>query len=323
MRPNLLKVEDLSLWFIRGSEKYRVLNSFSLEVKRGEVYSLVGASGSGKSVFLKSILRLLPNSAIIDGRILFDGVDLTELPESRLNLIRGKRISIVFQDPMSSLNPTMKVGEQVAEVLNTSKLPDKRDIRRKVVEMFEEVGLKDPEMVYEMYPHQLSGGMRQRVMIAMALIGNPELMLLDEPTTALDVTVQAGILELIKREITTKGISSIFVTHDFSVVYTIADRVGVIFRGVLVEEAKKDEIFKNPLHPYTIALMEAIPKPVKGKFNLRFGEIPSMGGMGYKGCPFYDYCDIRVEECRFNIPQMIDLGEDHRVRCFSLNYGRG
>lgn len=323
MRPNLLKVEDLSLWFIRRSEKYRVLNSFSLEVKRGEVYSLVGASGSGKSVFLKSILRLLPNSAIIDGRIVFDGVDLTELPESRLNLIRGKRISIVFQDPMSSLNPTMKVGEQVAEVLNTSKLLDKRDIRRKVVEMFEEVGLKDPEMVYEMYPHQLSGGMRQRVMIAMALIGNPELLLLDEPTTALDVTVQAGILELIKREITTKGISSIFVTHDFSVVYTIADRVGVIFRGVLVEEAKKDEIFKNPLHPYTIALMEAIPKPVKGKFNLRFGEIPSMGGMDYKGCPFYDYCDIRVEECRFNIPQMVDLGEDHRVRCFSLNYRRG
>lgn len=323
MSCSLLKVEDFSLWFTKGAEKVRVLNSFSLEIEKGEVYSLVGASGSGKSIFLKSILRLLPGNAIIDGRILFDGVDLVGLPENRLNLVRGKRISIVFQDPMSSLNPTMKVGEQVAEVLRANRFLDKKDIRRMVVEMFEEVGLKDPEMVYEMYPHQLSGGMRQRVMIAMALIGNPELILLDEPTTALDVTIQAGILELIRREITAKGISSIFVTHDFSVVYSIADRVGVIFRGVLVEEAKKDDIFKNPLHPYTVALMEAIPKPVKGKFNLRFGEIPSQYGMSYKGCPFYEYCDIRVEDCRFDLPPMVDLGGGHRVRCFSLNYRRG
>ncbi|MGB9668465.1 MAG: ABC transporter ATP-binding protein [Thermosulfidibacteraceae bacterium] len=316
---SILSIEGLDVYFLSVTGRKRVVCSLDISVREGEVYSLIGASGSGKSVLLKSILRLLPKNTLLEGRILYKNFNLLDLAEDELNRIRGKEITIVFQDPMSSLNPTMKVGDQVAEVLESAPRNgrlSKREIKEMVYSILEEVGLKNPKVIYNLYPHHLSGGMRQRVMIAMALIAKPNVMLLDEPTTALDVTLQLSILELIVSEIRRRNISALFVTHDFSVVSIVADRVGVIYKGYLVEEGKREDVLKNPLHPYTKALIDVIPTPVRGKFILPFTLNVETEVEGYsKSCPFYRFCNMATEECSYNVPEMVNVSDSRRVRC--------
>lgn len=313
MQKPILEISNLSVFFATGGVNRVALRGINISLGEKEVYALVGASGSGKSVLLKSILRLLPKNAVVDGSIYFKGIDLISLKESELNKVRGKDITIVFQEPMIALNPTMIVGEQIAEVLKFHSDFSASAIKSKVLDILKDVGFKEPKKVYNLYPHQLSGGMRQRILIAMALVSDPLILLLDEPTTALDVTLQMGILELIESKIKERELSAIFVTHDFSVVSKISDRVGVIYQGVIVEEASVDLILRDPIHPYTKALIDVIPSLKKGKFNLKI-DVNSIGYNG-KGCPCVSFCGIRDGKCFSELPELLDYGH-RKVRCF-------
>jgi len=313
----LLAVEDLKISF-RLPEKRRLeaLKGVSFFIDKGEIYCMLGESGSGKSVTAKSIIRLLPPQAHVEGRVCFKGSDLLSLPEREMRGIRGKEITIIFQEPMTSLNPTMKIGEQVAEVLMVHEGLSKREALERVVALFRELMIPQPEDRIHAYPHMLSGGMRQRVMIAMALISNPSLVLADEPTTALDVTVQAQILTLMKRLVKGKGTSLFFVTHDFGVASDMADRIGVLYKGVLVEEGTVEEIMSKPSHPYTIDLIKAIPTPKKGKFDI---PLLSDEGETGTGCPYFSRCVRRDELCAVEMPQWLHLTPTHRVKCFNVD----
>ena len=256
----ILSVKDLRISFRAYGGKVQAVRGISFDLYRGETLAIVGESGSGKSVSIKAIMGILANNAIIEeGEILYNGKDLTKVKEDDFHEIRGKRIGLIFQDPLSALNPIMKIGKQITEVLRLNKKVTKEEAKEKALELMRAVGIPDVERRFEQYPFQFSGGMRQRIVIAIALAGDPEILICDEPTTALDVTVQAKILELINQIKEQKNLSVIFITHDLGVVANMADRVNVMYAGKIVETGTSEEIFFAPAHPYTWALLSSMP----------------------------------------------------------------
>ena len=255
----ILKVDDLCISFRAYGGMVRAVRGVSFELRRGETLAIVGESGSGKSVSIKAIMGILPSNAVIEGgSIRYDGMDLTKVSEEQFHQIRGHRIGLIFQDPLSALNPIMKIGKQITEVLRLSGY-GRQEARKRALELLEAVGIPEPEKRFDQYPFQFSGGMRQRIVIAIALAGDPEILICDEPTTALDVTVQARILELINKIKQERGLSVIFITHDLGVVANVADRVNVMYAGKIVETGTSEEIFMEPKHPYTWALLSSMP----------------------------------------------------------------
>ena len=258
-RETILSVQNLRVSFKAYGGKVQAVRGVSFDLKRGETLAIVGESGSGKSVSTKAVMGILPSNAMIeDGAILYDGMDLTKVDEAQMHRIRGCRIGLVFQDPLSALNPIMKVGKQIMEVL-TRRGMNKKEAYQRALSLMRDVGIPDPERRIEQYPFQFSGGMRQRIVIAIALAGDPEILICDEPTTALDVTVQAKILELINRIKEERNLSVLFITHDLGVVAQMADRICVMYAGKIVESGTTEEIFFEPAHPYTWALLSSMP----------------------------------------------------------------
>lgn len=259
-RETVLQVKNLKINFRAYGGLVQAVRGISFDVKRGETVAIVGESGSGKSVSVKSIMGILPGNAIIDGgEILYGGMDLTKVTEEKFHEIRGNRIGLIFQDPLSALNPIMKIGKQITEVLHLSKKMSTEEARLKAIELMNAVGIPEAERRFSQYPFQFSGGMRQRIVIAIALAGDPEILICDEPTTALDVTVQSKILELINQIKQERNLSVIFITHDLGVVANMADRVNVMYAGKIVETGTSEEIFFEPAHPYTWALLSSMP----------------------------------------------------------------
>ncbi len=317
--PALLQVENLSVEFgVKGS-RVRVVDNISFSIAAGETVGLVGESGSGKSITALSILRLVPEppSHLASGRVLLDGVDLTALPRDRLPDIRGRDIAMIFQEPMSSLNPVMRIGDQIAEAiyLHQNLCADAR--RRRVLELLGLVGIPDPEERIDAFPHQFSGGMRQRVMIAMALACNPRLLIADEPTTALDVTIQAQVLTLL-RDLTSRfGTAILLITHDLGIVAESCQRVVVMYAGRVVETGDVRSIFRRPSHPYTRALLQSIPRMDEESRRLHQipGIVPPPGPLR-AGCAFHTRCADRLPRCAADRPPMVEVGSGHLASCW-------
>ncbi len=322
MADPLLKVEALTVWFSLEGERAWAVNGAGFEVGRGETVCLVGESGCGKTVSALSILGLLksPPARIASGRILFDGLNLLSLSENDLQRIRGRRISMIFQEPLTSLNPVFTVGDQIGEAIYAHEKAQKQLVRKKVIELLNAVGLPDAERLSGCYPHQLSGGQRQRVMIAMSLACEPQLLIADEPTTALDVTVQAQILNLLASLKKARSLSMLYITHDLGVVASIADRVYVMYGGSIVEEGDVRAVFDSPAHPYTRGLLESLPDRSKRGQRLVgiSGTVPARFGKP-SGCPFRGRCREAREQCIGEFPAMIDLGGGHLARCICLS----
>lgn len=315
----LLEVEDLSVRFETDDGVVQAVDSLSFTLDEGEVLGIVGESGCGKSVSLMSLLRLLPPSAKVSGRADFGGIDLLSTSSKRVRRIRGREIAFVFQEPMTSLNPSFRVGNQIAEVLREHLGLDKDAAARRAVELLDLVRIPAPERRAREYPHQLSGGMRQRVMIAMALACDPKVLVADEPTTALDVTIQAGILDLMRDIRVRLGTAIVLITHNLGVVADIADRVLVMYAGRKVEEAPVDELFARPQHPYTIGLMGAIPRPggadASGRLREIPGRVPSLEGP-WSACAFADRCPRADDKTRSEVPPLAEVTPRHSVACF-------
>ncbi len=320
MNNQLLDIQKLRTYFYVRGQVAKAVDDVSLEIQAGQTLGLVGESGCGKSVTAHSIIRLIPDppGKIVSGRIIFDGTDLLSIPEDRMRRIRGNRISMIFQEPMTSLNPVFTVGEQVAEVLRLHQGLSRRDARSRVVEIFRLVGISAPEKRLSDYPHQMSGGMRQRVMIAMALACNPRLMIADEPTTALDVTIQAQILDLMNKLKEETGAAILFITHDLGVIAEMAQRVAVMYAGRVMEYADVGPLFAAPKHPYTVGLMRSIPvlghKTPEGRLYAIAGIVPSLFNLP-TGCLFSDRCPDVFEDCRHIEPEMYSVGDNHLARC--------
>ncbi len=320
--PPLLEVHDLQTHFFTRDGVVRAVDGIDLEVRPGEVLGLVGESGCGKSVTSLSIMGLVPHPGrIIAGRILFDGVDLTEMRAADLRRLRGEHMSMIFQQPSSALNPVHRVGAQIKEVFELHRDWSKDVADEKVVEMLARVGIPDPARRALAYPHELSGGMAQRVMIAMALACEPELLIADEPTTALDVTIQAQILDLMRELQASEGTAVVLITHDLGVVAEMADRVAVMYAGKIVEEADVRTLFNAPQHPYTRGLLGAIPVLGQPKARLATipGVVPSLVDLP-PGCRFASRCAARIEnrltECTEAEPPLVETEPGHRVRCW-------
>jgi peptide/nickel transport system ATP-binding protein/oligopeptide transport system ATP-binding protein len=316
----LLNIENLKTYFYVRGRVARAVDDVSLAIQPGETLGLVGESGCGKSVTAHSIIQLIPEppGKIVDGRIWFDGKDLLRLPKAEMRKIRGNRISMIFQEPMTSLNPVFTVGDQVGEVLRLHRKLSRPETRRRVLDIFKQVGIPAPETRLDDYPHQMSGGMRQRVMIAMALACNPHLMIADEPTTALDVTIQAQILELMNKLKADTGASILFITHDLGVIAEMAQHVAVMYAGRMVEYTDVETLFATPKHPYTIGLLESIPvlgqKTAEGRLSTIKGVVPSLFDLP-QGCLFSDRCPDVFDDCRRIEPQMYSVGPNHMARC--------
>ncbi|KUK13700.1 MAG: ABC transporter ATP-binding protein [Synergistetes bacterium] len=309
----LLEVKNLKSYFYTYDGVVRAVDGVSFYVKEGESFGLVGETGCGKSVTALSVMRLLdPPGEILDGEILFEGRDLLKLSEDEMQKLRGNKISMIFQDPMASLNPLMKVGEQIAEVLKG----EGNGEREKIVELLKLVRMPSPERVVNSYPFELSGGMRQRVMIAMMVASNPRLLIADEPTTALDVTTQAQILNLLKEMKDKLGLSIWLITHDLGVVAEFCDRVCVMYAGKVVECGSIKEIFKNPLHPYTQGLLASLPTIERKVDKLRSipGTVPDLINPP-SGCRFHPRCDKAFAPCFDVPPEEVKVSESHRVFC--------
>jgi oligopeptide/dipeptide ABC transporter ATP-binding protein len=321
----LLRIRNLKTYFFQDDGVVPAVDGIDLEVRRKETLALVGESGCGKSITSFSVLRLLPERGrIVEGEILFDGRDIRLLPEEEMVRIRGNEISMIFQEPMTSLNPVMTIGNQIAESLILHQGLDKKAARLRTVELLKLVGFPRAEEIVDEYPHQLSGGMRQRAMIAMAVACNPKLLIADEPTTALDVTIQAQILELM-REVKEKFDTAILlITHDLGVVAEMADRVVVMYAGRVVEEADVFRLFEQPAHPYTEGLLRSVPsleEEQKRLYSIR-GNVPSPDEWP-KGCKFAPRCEKAWEKCRLAEPELMEIAPGHRVRCFLHETGEG
>ncbi len=316
----LLEIENLKTQFFTSAGTVRAVDGISYTVDEGETVALVGESGCGKSVSALSILRLIPwpPGKIVGGHIKFDGVDLATLSEEEIRNIRGKDISMVFQEPMTSLNPVLSIGEQLSETLITHFPISDIEARKKSLELLELVGISDPDRRLNQYPHHLSGGMRQRVMIAMALSCEPKLIIADEPTTALDVTIQAQILELMKELTKSMGVSLIIITHNLGVVARYADRVNVMYAGKIIETGTAMDIYHNPKHPYTLALLNSIPRmdqPRKAKLDPVEGQPPDLTQLD-DGCSFRPRCRFAVDRCAGSFPDLEKVGDGHFAACF-------
>ena len=320
----LLAVEDLRTWFYTRDGIVRAVDGVSCAVYPGETLAVVGESGCGKSVTSLSILRLIasPPGKIVSGRLLFEGRDLLELSEDAMRAIRGNEISMIFQEPMTSLNPVFTIGRQIAEALELHQGMDGRRATARAIEMLQLVKIPEPERRVRQYPHELSGGMRQRVMIAMALSCNPKLLIADEPTTALDVTIQAQILDLMRELKTKTGASIVLITHDLGVVAEMAQRVVVMYAGRKVEEAPVDALFARPLHPYTKGLLGSIPRlaeAAEGGERKRLVEIPGMVPSlkeAVPGCLFAPRCAHAMARCAAEYPPLEEKGAGHWVACW-------
>jgi peptide/nickel transport system ATP-binding protein len=316
MEP-LLEVTDLSVRFETDEGPLQAVDQVSFTLAPREVLGIVGESGCGKSVTCMSLVRLLPETAAVTGRVLFGGSDLLALGPRRLRRVRGREISYIFQEPMTSLNPVFTVGDQIGEVMHRHLGLTRRDARRRAVELLRLVHIPAAERRVDEYPHQLSGGMRQRVMIAMALACDPKVLIADEPTTALDVTIQAGILDLMREVRERLGTAIVLVTHNLGVVADVADRVIVMYAGRKVEEAAADELFAAPQHPYTVGLLGAIPRPGERRERLEEipGRIPVITGP-HEHCMFADRCRYAGEDSRTQVPELRPVRRDHLVACF-------
>lgn len=316
----LLEVNNLEVSFRHGKSFLKTVNGISFHVNPGETLGIVGESGCGKSVTSLSIMGLLPQelSEIGDkSEILFEGRSLTKLTKDEYQQIRGKDIAMIFQDPMTSLNPVLTIGYQMVEQIVTHEKVDKKTAQKRAAEMLAKVGIPRPEKVLKDYPHQLSGGMRQRVMIAMALSCNPKLLIADEPTTALDVTIQAQILELMKELQDEFNTSIMFITHDLGVVAEVCDRVIVMYAGEIIEEGTVEDIFNNPSHPYTIGLLNSIPDLEREELRLQSipGTVPTPNKMPV-GCRFSPRCKHATNKCRMEKPDFQLVSDNHVSRCW-------
>jgi peptide/nickel transport system ATP-binding protein/oligopeptide transport system ATP-binding protein len=298
----------------------KAVDEVDLAIASGQTLGLVGESGCGKSVTAHSIIGLIPDppGKVVGGKILFEGTNLLELPEARMRKIRGNRISMVFQEPMTSLNPVYSVGNQVAEVIKLHQHLSRSETRNRVVEMFQLVGISEAEKCIACYPHQMSGGMRQRAMIAMALACSPTLMIADEPTTALDVTIQAQILALMNKLKEETGASILFITHDLGVIAEMAQHVAVMYAGKVMEYTDVKTLFAEPKHPYTVGLLQSIIVLGRGqrdqKLNAISGVVPSLFNLP-SGCLFSDRCPDVFADCRTIEPHMYQVGKNHTARC--------
>ena len=325
MSEKILEVKDLVVQFNTDRGVITAVNGVNLEVYKGKTLGVVGESGSGKSVTALSIMGLIPSppGKIASGSIMYRGEELTTIAQTNMRKIRGNKISMIFQEPMTSLNPVFTIGNQIEEVLKLHQSELSKDQRKtKAVEMLTLVGIPSPESRVKEYPHQLSGGMRQRVMIAMALSCEPDIIIADEPTTALDVTIQAQILELMKKLQKDLGMAIIFITHDLGVVAETCDDVAVMYCGKIVEHGDVKTIFKNPQQPYTIGLLHSIPAydstsgESKGRLTTIEGMVPSLFDLP-KGCSFQDRCGYVGDRCRSEEPKLEDMTNGHKVSCFT------
>ncbi len=319
----LLEVNDLKTYFYTADGIIPAVDGVSFKIDRGETLGIVGESGSGKSVTARSIMRLVPNppGKIINGSILFKGENILTKKEKQMRMIRGNKIAMIFQDPMTSLNPLFTVGNQIVEAIIIHQHVSKREAIERAVEMLKLVGIPSPEKRIKDYPHQMSGGMRQRVMIAMALCCQPDLLIADEPTTALDVTIQAQILELISDIKEKFNMSVMMITHDLGVVANIADRIIVMYAGKMMEYGDVEDIFANPLHPYTKGLMESIPRISSNEKRLKSiqGTLPDLT-QDFKGCRFAPRCSCAKDICHNEEPPLVQNGS-RIVRCFQYLSG--
>ncbi len=315
---SLVELKDFSLSFSEKGRLLEAVNSISLSIEQSEMVALVGESGCGKSATALSLIGLENESAVFSGHVYFEDVDLLTFSEKEWEKIRGNRISMIFQEPMTALNPLLKVGPQIAENLSVHHQNVRRAvIRDKVLEILKSVGLSDVERIYRSYPHQLSGGQRQRIMIAMALINNPSLLIADEPTTALDVTIQAEIIDLIKRMNREKGTAVLLISHNLSLVKGLTRRAYIMYSGSIVESGHTEEILNNPIHPYTRGLLASVPS-IKSRGRRLYsipGYVPSLEERSNVGCPFASRCSIKSEKCMKERPKMSDLG-GHGYSCF-------
>lgn len=315
----LLKVDNLKTAFYNKKKKTEIIRGVSFEVNKGDILGIVGESGSGKSVLMKSVMNILPENAKVDsGEVYFEGKDISKLPQKEMRKIRGSEIAMIFQDPMTALNPLKKIGDHLVEVIVRHKGVDKREAKKIAIDVLKDVGIPMPEKRISQYPHEFSGGMRQRVLIAMALACSPKLLIADEPTTALDVTIQAQILDLLKSLKEKNDMSIILITHDLGVVASVCNRIEVMYGGLIMEEGLTDEIFYEPKHPYTKALLNSIPK-VQGDEKVRLqpikGFAPSLLNPP-KGCPFAERCQFASERCFNEMPEYKRFSTTHRAMCF-------
>ncbi|TYO98223.1 peptide/nickel transport system ATP-binding protein/oligopeptide transport system ATP-binding protein [Geothermobacter ehrlichii] len=314
----LISIRNLKTYFQTERGIVKAIDGIDLDISRGETLALVGESGCGKSMTALSILRLVPEPGrIVSGEIRFDGQDLLRLPEPELRRIRGNRISMIFQEPMTSLNPVFRVGEQIAEALRLHRGMNRGEALRAAADLMTQVGIPEAGMRLADYPHQLSGGLRQRVMIAMALACDPALLIADEPTTALDVTIQAQIMDLLLDLQRERGMATLLISHDLGVVAESADRVAIMYAGLIVETAATGEIFGEPLHPYTRGLLDCIPKlgEERQRLNPIPGQVPDIADLP-PGCAYAERCPLADGHCRSRTPGLKEMRPGHLVRCW-------
>jgi oligopeptide/dipeptide ABC transporter, ATP-binding protein, C-terminal domain len=317
-KETLLKVKDLKTTFYSKDNKIEAVRGVNIEINSGEILGIVGESGSGKSVLMKSVIGILPKNAKIDsGEVYFEEKNILNLSSKEMRKIKGKEIAMIFQDPMTALNPLKKIGDHIIEVLVRHRGVNKREAKKMAIDVLKDVGIPMAEKRIDQYPHEFSGGMRQRVLIAMALACDPKLLIADEPTTALDVTIQAQILELLKELKDKNNMSIILITHDLGVVASLCNRIAVMYGGLIMEEGTTEEIFYSSKHPYTKALLNSIPK-VQGDEKVRLepikGSAPSLLNPP-KGCPFAERCAFAKPECSSKIPEYKSFSETHKSMC--------
>ncbi len=318
MTKYLLEVNNLRVNYYTLEGIVKAVRGVSFRLRRGESLCLVGESGSGKSTIGLTIIRALPQNARVEGNIIIDGVDILRISEEEMSRdIRGKKVSMIFQDPAATFNPLFTIGELMCDVMRHHLgIKDKVELRKRAIEMLKVVGLPDPERVFNSYPHELSGGMLQRAAIAIALSTNPELLIADEPTTMLDVTLQAQILDLLRKLKSKFNLSLIFITHNLGVAAEICDRILVMYAGVPFEEGPTEVILTRPLHPYTKRLLECVPRAHRRISRLRYipGMLPDMKNPP-PGCPFHPRCDECMDVCKKSLPLMVEVEPNHRVAC--------
>lgn len=316
----ILKVEGLTVSFLRPNGAVKALQDVTFSLNKGEILGLVGESGSGKSLTALTIMKLLPDQARIDGGVIvLGGETITKISEKDMRKLRGNEVSMIFQEPMTALNPLVSVGKQIEEMLILHKKMSRAERKARIIELLQAVGIPEPETRYSQFPFELSGGMRQRIMIAMALACDPKLIIADEPTTALDVTIQAQILDLLKEIKARFGTSILLITHDMGVIADTADRVAVMYAGRLMEMADVDRLLTKPAHPYTVGLLASMPDITddrEGELTTIRGSVPDLANLP-AGCPFHPRCDFATERCKSEVPPLSDHGHGHTIACWN------